>query len=106
EAARLVGREARVQGSIRELDVLTADALREVHANTLDLFVMSQCPFGRQAVHSVVEELLQQPSGNRPALRVRYIFYEQKDAQGNTSFTSLHGEPEIVENLVQIVLQE
>lgn len=106
DAARLAGREALVQGSIRELDVLTADSLREVHVNTLDLFVMSHCPFGRQAVHSVVEELLQLPAGKRPALRLRYIFYEQKDEQGNASFTALHGEPEIVENLVQMVLQE
>ncbi len=62
----------------------------------LDLYVMSQCPYGVQAEDSlegVVKKL-----GNGIDLNINYI----ADEDGNGGFLSLHGEPEVKGNIVQL----
>ena len=73
--------------------------------NTLELFVMSFCPFGQRAESSLLQHIAKANTDTRPSLEVRYIFYKQQK-DGVESFVSLHGEEEIVENLVQIVIRE
>ena len=73
--------------------------------NTLELFVMSFCPFGQRAESSLLQHLAKANADSKPSLEVRYVFYKQQK-DGVDSFVSLHGEEEIVENLVQIVIRE
>lgn len=74
-------------------------------ANTLEVFVMSQCPFGKRAELALLNFLARTNANPKPRLEIHYLFYKQtKD--GKDVFTSLHGEPEVVENLVQIVIRD
>lgn len=76
---------------------------------TLELFAMSLCPFGRQAEYSILQYLRTKfEEKERPRLEVRYIFYSRPVSDGGQAqaFTSLHGEKETEENLVQIVLRD
>ena len=61
---------------------------------TLDLFVMSQCPYGVQAETGVLDAL--GAFGSDLQVNVRFIVSE-----AGTSFNSLHGQPELDENLRQ-----
>lgn len=95
-----------IEGSIRKPGVLTAETVRVVERNTLDLFIMSLCPFGQRATRLVADGLARITDGGAPEIRVHYIFYEGGDEEGEAELATLHGEPEIVENLVQMVIQE
>ncbi|MFH1511582.1 MAG: hypothetical protein ABIF10_07880 [Candidatus Woesearchaeota archaeon] len=64
--------------------------------NKLDVFVMSQCPFGVQALNAM-QEVLDTFSGNID-FSVHYI--ADKNADG--SFNSLHGQPEVDENIREL----
>lgn len=77
----------------------------EKRTHTLELFVMSLCPYGQRAAMNLLDHLGNQDQAEHPKLEVHYIFYKrQKD--GKDTFTSLHGDKEITENLVQIVLRD
>ena len=73
--------------------------------STLELFVMSFCPFGQQAETKLLEFLAKTNVDPKPSLEVRYIFYKQQK-DGADVFVSLHGEEEVVENLVQMVIRD
>jgi hypothetical protein len=77
----------------------------EKRANTLELFVMSHCPFGQKAVSSMLNHLLNHSNESKPRLEIRYIFYK-KNENGKEMFTALHGEKEIQENLVQMIIRD
>ncbi len=77
----------------------------EQRTNTLELFVMSQCPFGQRAETKLYSFLESTNVTQKPKLEVRYIFYQQQK-DGKDVFVSLHGEEEITENLVQMVLRD
>jgi hypothetical protein len=85
--------------------------LIERKPNTVQMFVMSQCPFGKMAERSILNYL---KSGHgpvrRPRLEVHYIFYSQPPEagrkEGPSTFTSLHGEKEIEEDLVQMLIRD
>ena len=74
--------------------------------NTLELFVMSLCPFGRAAASQVIRLLRSDSITYKPELEIHYIFYRDETSEGEVFFTALHGEPEIAENLVQIVIRD
>ena len=77
----------------------------EKRENTVELFVMSFCPFGQRAESSLLEYLAKADASPKPSLKVHYIFYKvEKD--GKEEFASLHGEEETVENLAQIVMRD
>ena len=77
----------------------------EKRPNTLELFVMSLCPFARRAESRLIAFLAQTNANPEIRLEVHYIFYrQQKD--GHDVFFSLHGEEEVVENLVQIAIRD
>ena len=75
--------------------------------NELNLFVMSLCPFGKRAENALVDFLAKStaPESDRPKINLRFIFYKKVD-NGKTVYTSLHGENEIKENLVQMVIRD
>jgi len=62
----------------------------------LDLFVMSMCPYGTQAMNSTKEVL--DNFGNNIDLHINYIANENADG----SFQSLHGQSEVDENMREL----
>lgn len=77
----------------------------EKKQNTLELFVMSNCPFAKKAETSIIEFLDKYNGESRPNLEIHYIF-QKKNQDGKDSFTSMHSEKEVQENLVQIAIRE
>ena len=69
---------------------------REEIANQLDLFVMSQCPYGTKALDAM-EEVLEN-FGDKIDFNIHYIANENPDG----SFQSLHGQPEVDENIREL----
>src|ERR1039457_6810745 len=73
--------------------------------NTLELFVMSHCPFAQQAESKLLAFLSQTNLASKPQLEVHYLFYKtQKD--GKEVFGSPHGEEEVTEDLVQMAVRD
>jgi hypothetical protein len=66
------------------------------HKATLEMFVMSQCPYGIQ-VENAIAPVKEKLGG---ALDVQIQFIGQKKEDG--TFTSLHGEPEVKGNTAQL----
>jgi predicted DsbA family dithiol-disulfide isomerase len=69
---------------------------RKETAKTLDLFVMSQCPYGIQALDAM-KEVLTNFKGNID-FSVHYIANENPDG----TFTSLHGQGEVDEDIREV----
>ena len=142
-SAVLAGRPVVFTGYIKTAGQIEPIKVIERHVNTLELVVMSQCPYGAKAVDAVAEHLKAATAGQAPPrLDVRYLFYRKEEllrevagpvitlqpspagggagAAGTSSaapaipstpatkvtWWSLHGEPEIVENLVQMVIRD
>jgi len=76
---------------------------RPVIANRLDVFVMSDCPFGKAAMKYLSENKINQ----KYEIQVHYIV--NKNPKGKNGrylpYRSLHGESEFFENLRQICVQ-
>jgi len=72
--------------------------------NTLEIFVMSQCPYGVMAENAVLEaeknKLL--PEGLK--VEIHFIGDAKKDDKGGWAFSSLHGQAEWEENSRQIFI--
>ncbi|MCM2266458.1 MAG: DsbA family protein [Elusimicrobiales bacterium] len=81
-------------------------ASRPETKGTVELFVMSQCPFGVLAENSLLDaeknKLL--PPGVK--LQIRYIGDAKKDDKGALQFSSLHGQPEWEENARQLFINK
>jgi hypothetical protein len=81
-------------------------AARAEKKNTVEIFVMSQCPFGALAENAIFEaeknKLL--PEGAR--LEIHYIGDAKKDEKGGYAFSSLHGQPEWEENARQLYINK
>jgi len=99
--------QVRAAGSVREAVQLTVSAFAPVSTDTLEVFTMSQCPFGQQVVPALARFIKEQKaSGNEaPKLNVRYIFYKVSDDPESDYFT-LHGAAELKENLVQMFIRD
>lgn len=69
---------------------------REDQANKLDLFVMSQCPYGTQALDAMKEVLTN--FKDKINFQIHYIANETSDGV----FDSLHGQPEVDENIREL----
>ena len=74
----------------------------------VELFVMSYCPYGVDAERELLPFF--EKYGDTIDFKLRFIVNEKKTSTENTSgeiaFTSLHGEPELIENKRQIVIAE
>ena len=73
---------------------------------TLELFVMSYCPFGIEAEESIIP--IVKKFDDKIDFKLRFIA-EEKDtvsSQDITPFTSLHGYPEVAENIRQLLIAQ
>jgi len=69
---------------------------RQETVASLDLFVMSQCPYGTQALDAM--EAVLDNFGSKIDFNIYYIADENNDG----SFRSLHGQPEVDENIREL----
>ena len=99
------GKDIVARGLLPVADELQLLSFIEKKENLLELFVMSQCPIALQVEQSLFDYLDNYTEENKPQLDIRYIFYGQQEA-GQTQFSSLHGEPEIHENLIQMLIRD
>ena len=99
------GRQVIARGFTKHPGEMEVTEFFEKRTNVLELFVMSHCPFAQRAEASIFSRLDQIPVDSRPKVEVRYLFY-RRSADGEDTFTALHGESEIAENLAQIVLRD
>ena len=111
----LVGKRAIVKGHVKTAGHMELVSATPVQENTLELVTMSQCPYGIKAADALIEFLkspgnLAAGATSPPQLSVRYLFYQKQeqttDGKPKTVWWSLHGEPEVAENLVQIVIRD
>lgn len=72
---------------------------REEKEQHLQVFIMSDCPYGRKAVEAL--KAVQDNFGDNLDFEIHYIATEQGDG-----FSSLHGQYEVDENIVQLCVQE
>ena len=72
----------------------------------VELFVMSYCPYGVQAEQELLPFF--EKYGNTIDFKLRFIVGRKEESEENASgqieFTSLHGEPELIENKRQMVI--
>ncbi len=102
----LIGKPVVVSGHMKAGDEIEVARFTERRANTLDLFVMSQCPFAKRAESAIISFLRKAPpDGQVPQLDVHYIIYKRQ-VDGSDVFTSMHGEEELNEDVVQIVIRD
>ncbi|NOQ38626.1 hypothetical protein GQ472_07125, partial [archaeon] len=67
---------------------------------TLDMYIMSQCPYGVQAEDGAI------PAVKKLKDSVNYNIYFIANDNGDGTFSSLHGQPEVDENMRQICIME
>ena len=72
----------------------------------LELFVMSYCPFGVQAEEKIIP--IVKKFGDQIDFKLRFIAAEKENPspQDITLFVSLHGYPEVAENIRQLLIAE
>ena len=88
------------------LEELLASRIARMGKPTLELFVMSYCPYGVQAEEKIIP--IVKKFGDAIDFKLQFIA-EEKEAsspQDITPFTSLHGYPEIAENIRQLLIAE
>lgn len=100
-----MNRKVVVEGYIDNVDELEADHIRVAPENTLELAVMSHCPYGRNAENAVLNLLESMPEKDRPGVEVRYVIYKS-DHGASTEYTSMHGPDELQEDLVQMAIRD
>ena len=74
--------------------------------NTLEVFVMSQCPFGALAENSLLDAEKNKLLPEGLDLQIHFIGDAKKDEKGAWTFTSLHGQPEWEENARQLYISK
>lgn len=97
----LIGNRVVVSGFAKEPGKIELTSIHFKKGNTLELFIMSQCPFGIQALEYIFNKTDSLLANDQIKLEVHYIFTKK-----DSIYTSLHGEQEIVENIVQIVIRD
>ena len=88
------------------LEELLNSRIARVGKPTLELFVMSYCPFGVQAEEKIIP--IVKEFGNEIDFKLQFIAQEKEasSAQDITPFTSLHGYPEVAENIRQLLIAQ
>ncbi|MCK4883851.1 MAG: hypothetical protein KAS30_03215, partial [Candidatus Diapherotrites archaeon] len=84
-------------GNIEPNGTATAE-LQGNSAVNIELFVMSYCPFGTQAEQAILIEMVKE----MPDLEYNINFIA--GSNGNGTFSSLHGQPEVDENIRQLCI--
>ena len=88
------------------IEELLTSRMRQMGKPTLELFVMSYCPFGIQAeekLFPIVKKL-----GDKIDFKLQFIADEKEEltSQDSTPFISLHGYPEVAENIRQLLIAQ
>lgn len=88
------------------LEELLTSRIARVGKPTLELFVMSYCPYGVQAEEKLLP--IVKEFGDAIDFKLQFIAREKKEpsAQDITPFTSLHGYPEVAENIRQLLIAQ
>jgi hypothetical protein len=73
--------------------------------NQLDLWVMSQCPFGVKAETAILNARAQNAIPETVKINVRYIVSAGRDGK-DKKWQSLHGDPELQEDIRQVAIQQ
>lgn len=76
-------------------------ANKELRPNEIDLFVMSQCPYGVRAENQIIDLMKLERLPKDLKINVRYIASER-----NGEINSLHGSAEWEEDVRQIIIRE
>jgi len=86
------------------LEELLASRIARMGKPTLELFVMSYCPYGVQAEEKIIP--IVKAFGDTIDFRLQFIAQEKAtpSAQDITPFVSLHGYPEVAENIRQLLI--
>ena len=88
------------------LEELLTSRIARMGKPTLELFVMSYCPFGVQAEEKLIP--IVKEFGDTIDFKLQFIAQEKEapSAQDITPFTSLHGYPEVAENIRQLLIAQ
>ena len=88
------------------LEELLNSRIARVGKPTLELFVMSYCPFGVQAEEKIIP--IVKEFGDAIDFKLQFIAQEKEtpSPQDITPFTSLHGYPEVAENIRQLLIAQ
>ena len=88
------------------LEELLASRIARMGKPTLELFVMSYCSFAVQAEEKIIP--IVKKFGDAIDFRLQFIAQEQEapSAQDITPFMSLHGYPEVAENIRQLLIAQ
>jgi len=78
---------------------------KEKNPKKLEVFVMSQCPFGVMAMNSIIDAIENKKISSDISFDIHYIGDIFKDADGNMKFYSLHGDDEWMENARQLFIK-
>ena len=86
------------------LEELLTSRIARVGKPMLELFVMSYCPFGVQAEEKIIP--IVKEFGDAIDFKLQFIAQEKEtpSPQDITPFTSLHGYPEVAENIRQLLI--
>ena len=86
------------------LEELLASRVSRLGKPTLELFVMSYCPYGVQAEEQLIP--IVKAFSDKIDFRLQFIAEEKEvsSTQDITPFVSLHGYPEVAENIRQILI--
>ena len=86
------------------LEELLTSRIARMGKPTLELFVMSYCPYGVQAEEKLIP--IVKAFGDQIDFKLQFIAQEKEapTAQDITPFTSLHGYPEVAENIRQLLI--
>ena len=88
------------------LEELLTSRIARMGKPTLELFVMSYCPYGVQAEEKLIPVI--KKFGDQINFKLQFIAREKEEpsAQDITPFTSLHGYPEVAENIRQLLIAQ
>jgi hypothetical protein len=78
---------------------------KERVSKKLEVFVMSQCPFGVMSLNTLIDAIETQKISKDIHMEIHYIGDVFKDASGNVKFHSLHGDDEWKEDARQIFIK-
>lgn len=86
------------------LEELLTSRIARMGKPTLELFVMSYCPYGVQAEEKLIP--IVKEFGDKIDFKLQFIAQEKEEpsAQDITPFVSLHGYPEVAENIRQLLI--
>ena len=88
------------------LEELLASRIARMGKPIVELFVMSYCPYGVQAEEKIIP--IVKKFGDAIDFKLQFIAQEKEEtsAQEITPFTSLHGYPEVAENIRQLLIAQ